>query len=153
MRWKPVVLMLVAAGAGLAACGGGADVPEARRSVVPSAGVESSSAASPQWAEPESYSYVLTTGCTRGFVEARYAVQVEGGRVLSATGLNAQAETRPDIAAPTLGEIDAWMRAATGNERRERDPGDGHPVAFGFDPEKMAIDAGQCYQVSEYEPA
>lgn len=140
--WAGMALVLLAAG-----CAGAGEA--ARDPVVPSAG---SSAAEPRWSEPESYRFVLTTGCTRGFVDARYAVQVEGGRVVSTTGLNDVATAHPDVPVPTLGELDVWMRQANGDERREWDPADGHPVAFGFEPDAMAIDAGRCYAVTEYLP-
>ncbi|MDR7279105.1 hypothetical protein [Catenuloplanes atrovinosus] len=117
--------------------------------VVPSAEVP---AATPRWAEPESYAFVLTTGCTRGFVDARYAVRVEGGRVVAASAVNDVAKAHPDVPVPTLGELDVWMRQADGGERREWDPADGHPVAFGFHPDAMAVDAGRCYAVSDYAP-
>ncbi|MDQ0366704.1 DUF6174 domain-containing protein [Catenuloplanes indicus] len=141
MRWWPGLVVVLLA-AGCASGGGSASAP-----VVPSPG---SSAAQPRWAEPESYRFVLTTGCTRGFVDARYDVRVEGGRVVSATGLNEAAAAHPDVPVPTLGELDVWMRQATGDERREWDPADGHPVTFGFEPDAMAIDAGRCYAVSGY---
>ncbi|MDR7322424.1 MULTISPECIES: hypothetical protein [Catenuloplanes] len=142
-RWWPGTVLLLLLAAGCADEGGAARVP---------ASGGGSSAAAPRWAEPESYRFVLTTGCTRGFVDARYAVRVEGGRVVSASGLNDVATAHADVPVPTLGELDVWMRQASGDERREWDPADGHPVAFGFEPDAMAIDAGRCYAVSDYRP-
>ena len=142
-RWWPALTLMLVAGA----CG----QPAGRAPAVPPDG-SVISATVPRWTEPDAYRFVLTTGCTRGFLGARYAVRVEGGRVTSVTGLNEVAEAHPDVPVPTLGEIDVWMRQAAGDERRDRDPVDGHPVAFGFDPGAMAIDAGRCYAVSEYAP-
>ncbi|MDP9799576.1 hypothetical protein J2S43_008088 [Catenuloplanes nepalensis] len=144
-RWWPGMALLLLVG-GCASDGGAAQTPAG-----PPSGVVSSSE-KPQWSEPESYRFVLTTGCTRGFVDARYDVQVEGGRVVSATGLNEVATAHADVPVPTLGELDVWMRQAGGDERREWDPADGHPVAFGFEPDAMAVDAGRCYAVSDYQP-
>jgi hypothetical protein len=102
-----------------------------------------------QWAEPPAYTYVLTTGCTRGFVDARFRVEVRDGVVVSATALNEQARLHPDYHPPTLGDLSDWI-ATDSRLRRQTDPVDGHPLAFGFDAAAMAVDTGECYAVSKY---
>jgi hypothetical protein len=107
----------------------------------------------PGWAEPEAYQYTLTTGCTRGFYEARYRIGVKDGAVVTSEPLNEQAAAHPGFDAPSLGELDTWITSsepANTGIRRERDPADGHPVAFGFDQKAMAYDGGVCFAVSEY---
>ncbi|MBB2947164.1 hypothetical protein FB565_006932 [Actinoplanes lutulentus] len=97
----------------------------------------------------------MTTGCTRGFYEARFRVEVENGKVRSSTPLNDQAESHADFAAPTLGDINTWIDKQEPHNtrlRRERDPHDGHPTAFGFDQQAMAYDGGTCYAVTDYQP-
>jgi hypothetical protein len=127
----------------------------------PSAATPSGSSAGPSgapssatgWVEPRTYRYTLTTGCTRGFYEARYRVSVAGGVVVSSEPLNEQATAHRDFVAPTLAEIDTWITSsepANTGIRRERDPVDGHPVAFGFDQKAMAYDGGVCFAVSDY---
>ncbi|WP_433824528.1 DUF6174 domain-containing protein [Actinoplanes sp. CA-015351] len=109
----------------------------------------------PKWAEPPSYAFTLTTGCTRGFYEARYRVEVENGEVRSSTPLNDQAEAHAGFPAPTLGDIDTWIDKQEPHNprlRRQRDPHDGHPLAFGFDQQAMAYDGGTCYAVTDYHP-
>jgi hypothetical protein len=109
----------------------------------------------PDWTEPPAYTYVLTTGCTRGFNDARYRVTVKDGEVVSAVGLEQQAKAHPDHPVPTLGELAAWAVAAQAKNsqvRYDRDPVDGHPVAAGFAHDAMAVDAGECFRVSEYHP-
>jgi hypothetical protein len=107
------------------------------------------------WTEPASYVYTLTTGCTRGFYGARYRVTVQDRRVVSNVPLDEQAERHADFQPPTLGELDDWITTqdlANEGVRRERDPVDGHPVAFGFDQKAMAYDGGSCYEVSDFAP-
>ena len=127
-----------------------ADTPAPAEAAVVSA---SPISASRSWTEPGAYSYLLTTGCTRGFEDARYRVVVRAGETVSTTALNRMAEDHAGFRAPTLGEIDTWITQDPRNPRlrRDRDPVDGHPVAFGFDPDTMAVDAGVCYAVSRYE--
>lgn len=115
--------------------------------------VTASTAAAVRWTEPPAYTYVLTTGCTRGFVDARYRVVVRDGEVVSSTALNQQATAHPQVEPPTLGLLDTWITGrdpANHGLRRDRDPADGRPAAFGFDPAASAVDAGECYAVSEY---
>ncbi|MEU4693954.1 DUF6174 domain-containing protein [Actinoplanes sp. NPDC023714] len=105
------------------------------------------------WVEPRSYAFTLTTGCTRGFSEARYRVAVRDGRVSSSVPLNEQASANATFQAPTLGDLDEWITSADLENpgiRRDRDPVDGHPVAFGFDQKAMAYDGGMCFAVSDY---
>lgn len=106
------------------------------------------------WREPAAYTFVLTTGCTRGFVDARYRVVVRDGRTVSSAALNQMARDHHDFRPPTLKDIDSWIAVKDGETgvRRERDRSDGHPVAFGFDQAAMAVDSGECYEVSDYEP-
>jgi hypothetical protein len=108
-----------------------------------------------QWREPAAYTYVLTAGCTRGFSGARFQIVVRQGKVVSAAGLEPQASSHPDYAVPTLGELERLAvraRAANPGFTLERDPADGHPTAVGFDPDAMAVDAGECFAVSGYQP-
>jgi hypothetical protein len=119
----------------------------------PSAGTSGAPSSATGWVEPRTYRYTLTTGCTRGFYEARYRVSVAGGVVVSSEPLNEQATAHRDFVAPTLAEIDTWITSsepANTGIRRERDPVDGHPVAFGFDQKAMAYDGGVCFAVSDY---
>lgn len=107
------------------------------------------------WREPAAYTFVLTTGCTRGFVDARYRVTVRDGRAVSSTALNQMARDHSGFRPPTLKDIDNRIAVEDlGNTgvRRERDHSDGHPVAFGFDRAAMAGDSGECFEVSGYEP-
>jgi hypothetical protein len=118
-----------------------------------SAGTSGAPSSATGWVEPRTYRYTLTTGCTRGFYEARYRVSVAGGVVVSSEPLNEQATAHRDFVAPTLAEIDTWITSsepANTGIRRERDPVDGHPVAFGFDQKAMAYDGGVCFAVSDY---
>jgi hypothetical protein len=107
----------------------------------------------PVWVEPPAYTYVLTVGCTRGFVDARYRVTVARGAVTSAVPLEQVARDHPDHPVPTLGELAAWAvraQAADKQIRYERDPLDGRPLLAGFSHGAMATDAGQCFTVSDY---
>lgn len=105
------------------------------------------------WTEPAAYSFVVTAGCTLGFWNARYEVTVRDGEVASKVALNDQARRNPGFQPPTLGRLDRLItEIKTGTEevRGERDPVDGHPIAYGFDQQAMAVDAGVCYEVGDY---
>ena len=111
------------------------------------------SGSAPAWVEPPAYTYVLTVGCTRGFSGARYRVTVADHAVVAAVPLEPQAAAHPDFPVPTLAGIAAWAaeaRARGDRIRYDRDPADGRPVAAGFDPGAMAVDAGECFAVSGY---
>ena len=140
-----VLLLLLAGCAEFTPPAEAADAPPARAAGTPSA-----------WVEPPAYTYVLTVGCTRGFSGARYRVTVEDHAVVAAVPLEQQAAAYPDFAVPTLAGLAAWAAAAQargGRIRYDRDPVDGRPVVAGFDPDAMAVDAGECFTVSGYRPA
>jgi hypothetical protein len=153
---------LLAASALLAACDPAGSAAPPSSAATPSATPAATPSATPVtppaaagWVEPRTYRYTLTTGCTRGFYEARYLVSVSDGVVVSSEPLNEQATAHRDFTAPTLAEIDTWITSsepANTGIRRERDPVDGHPVAFGFDQKAMAYDGGVCFAVSGYRP-
>ena len=108
------------------------------------------------WVEPAAYTYVLTAGCTRGFSGARYRVTVKDHAVVAAVPLDQQAAAHPDYAVPTLAGLARWAAEALAQGSRiryDRDPADGRPVAVGFDPDAMAVDAGECFTVSGYRPS
>ena len=110
----------------------------------------------PAWVELPAYTYVLTAGCTRGFSGARYRVTVKDHAVVAAVPLDQQAAAHPDYAVPTLAGLARWAAEAQAQGSRiryDRDPADGRPVAVGFDPDAMAVDAGECFTVSGYRPS
>lgn len=110
------------------------------------------------WTEPDTYSFVLESRCGERTLFGRFAVDVEGGEVVTVRGLDLQgraaASALPPGEFPTLAGLLALAAdaRATGADRVAlvSDPDDGHPVSVEIDWRTNAMDDEECYAISDF---
>jgi Family of unknown function (DUF6174) len=131
-----------------------------RPTTQPASGAPAEAQARAHWAarRPSSYSFTVDSRCGERALIGRFAVNVVGGQVSTARGLDSAAAsflaTNPLTAVPTLDglldELDAARRAHADRATAVFDATDGHPVRIDIDYSLRAIDDEACYLVSAY---
>jgi hypothetical protein len=100
-------------------------------------------AAAPNWAEPSSYKFTLTSTC--GTTIGTFRTRVRSGAVTEREGLDDAARralmTGLAPVIPTLGQLKASADKTGGTV--VLDPADGHPIS-------ITVDDKHCYAISDY---
>ncbi|MEV6837150.1 DUF6174 domain-containing protein [Streptomyces sp. NPDC051133] len=110
-----------------------------------------------RWKEPASYTYTLTS--TSDVLAGTFRVEVHGGKVTNAVGLDEDSRRQvrdARVPVPTIGELLKRLEKARsdGADTAEAQvAADGHPLRISLDGDKNAIDDEALYVISAYEPA
>ncbi|TLS48162.1 hypothetical protein FE633_00100 [Streptomyces montanus] len=118
----------------------------------------SAKASEPDWQEPSSYTYTLTSSEGERALIGTFDITVRDAKVVKAVGLDESArrvvKQLPDQV-PTIGDLLdelAQAREDGAHQAEVEHAGAGHPVRIWLDWEENAIDDEALYVISDYEP-